>query len=262
MPGPGPLVELDSVPGWLRCLVAATSDVDPAVFGAVRPAPAADSRRAAVLLCFGETPEAGPDVLLLRRADTLGSHAGQVAFPGGGAEQGDDGPVATALREAVEEVGLAAGGIRPLALMPALYVPVSGFAVTPVVSHWQVPSPVRVVDPAETAAVARVSIASLLDPRRRCAVRVRADYVSPAFLVPGMLIWGFTAALLTAVLTLSGWDTERVAGEVADVRSLERAWQDAMALPRGPGPSVAAGGGNGRPHAAGSDDGSGVHGVR
>jgi hypothetical protein len=166
------------------------------------------------------------------------------------------------LREAVEEVGLAAGGIRPLALMPALYVPVSGFAVTPVVSHWQVPSPVGVVDPAETAAVARVPIDSLLDPARRCAVRVRTGYVSPAFLAPGMLIWGFTAALLTAVLTLSGWDTERDFAAATDVRSLERAWQDAMALACGPGPSAASGGGNGRPQAAGSDDGSGVHGVR
>jgi 8-oxo-dGTP pyrophosphatase MutT (NUDIX family) len=245
MPGPGPLVALDSVPGWLRGLVAATSEVDPAVFGALRCTPAAGSRRAAVLLCFGEDAEDGPDVLLLRRADTLGSHAGQVAFPGGGAEDGDAGPVATALREAVEEVGLHAGGIRPLATLPALYVPVSGFAVTPVVSYWLVPSPVRVVDPAETAAVARVPIASLLDPRRRCGVRVRADYVSPAFLAPGMLIWGFTAALLAAVLRLAGWDGDRPAGELSDVRSLERAWHDAMTLQGGPGAGGAAGGGDG-----------------
>jgi hypothetical protein len=184
-----------------------------------------------------------------------------VAFPGGGAEEGDGGPVGTALREAAEEVGLRAGGIRALAIMPALHVPVSGFAVTPVVSHWQVPSPVHAVDPAETAAVARVPIAALLDPARRCRVQVRPGYVSPAFLAPGMLIWGFTAALLTAVLHLAGWDGEPDTSEGSDARSLQRAWQDAMALSCEPHefPAVPDGGAGQR--SAGGDEGSGIEGL-
>jgi 8-oxo-dGTP pyrophosphatase MutT (NUDIX family) len=248
MPGSGPLVAAEDVPGWLRDLVAATADIDPEVFGPSRLRPPAGSRPAAVLILFGEDTEGKPDVLLLRRAETLGSHAGQVAFPGGAAEEGDGGPVGTALREAAEETGLAADGIRPLATLPPLYVPASGFAVTPVMAHWREPSPVHAVDPAETAAVARVPIASLLDPGLRCAVRVRPDYVSPAFLAPGMLIWVFTALLLTTVLRLGGWDSD---WDTSDVRPLEQAWHDARRLPRQPD----------SPCAARCRDGGGVHGI-
>jgi 8-oxo-dGTP pyrophosphatase MutT (NUDIX family) len=232
----GPLAAVDDVPGWLGALVAATADISPEVFGPSRLRPPAGSRRAAVLILFGEHGQGEPDVLLLRRAETLGSHAGQVAFPGGAAENGDGGPVGTAFREAAEEVGLSPAGIRPLATLPPLHVPASGFAVTPVLAHWREPSPVRAVDPKETAAVARLPIASLLDPARRCAVRVRPDYVSPAFLAPGMLIWGFTALLLTAVLRLGGWDAD---SDTSDVRSLEQAWHDAMRLDRHPAPPAA-----------------------
>lgn len=151
----GPLTTPSEVPEWLRPLVESSAKVDSTAFTRVTPPPY-DARRAAVLMLFG-IGEHGPDVLLLRRADTLGSHAGQVAFPGGGAEEGED-PVATALREAEEETGVLPEGIHPVAVFPELYVPVSRFAVTPVLAHWHQPSPVRPVDPAETAAVARVPI--------------------------------------------------------------------------------------------------------
>jgi 8-oxo-dGTP pyrophosphatase MutT (NUDIX family) len=227
---PGPLVDPDTVPDWLAKLVAATSDLDPKQFRRLSPV-GGGGRAASVLMLFGEG-ESGPDVLLLRRADTLGSHAGQVAFPGGGAEPGDDGPVGTALREAIEEVGLDPAGVRPVALLPRLFVPVSGFDVTPVLAHWVDPSHVHAVDPGETAAVARVSIAHLTDPAHRVQVRHPSGFVSPAYLAPGMLIWGFTAGLLTILLDLGGWDRP---WDTDDVRPLDEAWRIALAWQPGTG---------------------------
>ena len=221
----GPLVPVDSVPDWLRRLVAGTAEMDADAFRRLTK-PAGDVRSAAVLMLFADGVQ-GPDVLLLRRADTLGSHAGQVAFPGGAADPGDGGPVDTALREGVEEVGLDPAGVRPLALLPRMYVPVSGFDVTPVLAHWIMPSAVRAVDPAETAAVARVPISHLVDPANRLVVRHPSGFQSPAYLFPGMLIWGFTAGLLTVLLAVAGWDRP---WNGSDVRDLDSAWRAAMAL--------------------------------
>jgi 8-oxo-dGTP pyrophosphatase MutT (NUDIX family) len=230
---PGPLVDPSTVPDWLAPLVANTADLDPALLRRLSAPGGSGYRSASVLMLFGHA-EHGPDVLLLRRADTLGSHAGQVAFPGGGAEPGDDGPVATALREAVEEVGVEPSGVRPVALLPRVFVPVSGFDVTPVLAHWTNPTAVRVVDPAETAAVARVPVAHLTDPANRLRVRHPAGFVSPAFICPGMLVWGFTAGLLTALLSLGGWDRP---WDDAVVHDLDDAWRLADDLPP-PGPGT------------------------
>ncbi|HEX4700815.1 MAG TPA: CoA pyrophosphatase [Pseudonocardiaceae bacterium] len=223
--GHGPLVPVESVPDWLRRLVAGTADLDPTAFRRFAP-PNGGGRSAAVLMLLADGAT-GPDVLLLRRADTLGSHAGQVAFPGGAADPGEGGPVETALREAVEEVGLDPAGVRPVALLPPMYVPVSGFDVTPVLAHWITPSAVRAVDPAETAAVARVPIAHLVTPANRLRVRHPSGFESPAYLFPGMLIWGFTAGLLTVLLTVAGWDRPWDGGVVTD---LDSAWRAATAL--------------------------------
>jgi 8-oxo-dGTP pyrophosphatase MutT (NUDIX family) len=223
----GPLVDPSTVPDWLAPLVAGTEGLDASIFPQ-RDWPPTPIRQAAVLMLLGTDgtgPGTGPDVLLLRRADTLGSHPGQVAFPGGGVDPTDDGPVATALREAVEEVGLDPAGVRPVALLPKLLVPVSGFQVTPVLAHWITPSAVRAVDPAETAAVARVPVAHLVDPANRLLVRGPAGYVSPAFLAPGMLIWGFTAGVLAVLLGIAGWDGP---WEGTPEYDLDAAWRVAM----------------------------------
>ncbi|MFE9743967.1 NUDIX hydrolase [Saccharothrix saharensis] len=213
------LVTPDDVPGWMSGLVEATADIDARAFTRIKPPPDGSGRPAAVLMLFGEGHD-GPDVLLLRRADTLGSHPGQVAFPGGAADPTDDGPVDTALREAFEETGVLREGVRPVATLPQLYVPVSGFVVTPVLAHWDTPSPVAPVDPAETAAVARVPIAHLSDPANRFRVSHPSGYVGPAFSAPGMLVWGFTAGLLDGLLTLGGWARP---WDTADVRDLDLA---------------------------------------
>jgi 8-oxo-dGTP pyrophosphatase MutT (NUDIX family) len=219
----GPLVALDSVPEWLRPLVEISGDLDSKAFTRFAPPSTVSTRAAAVLILLGEGPK-GPDVLLLRRADTLGSHAGQVAFPGGGADEGDGGPVGTALREAEEETGVDPAGVRPLAVLPELFVPVSGFAVTPVLAHWVKSSPVRAVDFGETASVARVAIADLVDPANRYQVqRAGAGWKGPVFEVDGLFVWGFTAGLLSTLLTLGGWERD---WDRDDVRDLDVALSD------------------------------------
>jgi hypothetical protein len=82
-------------PSWLRPLLHGVRDVDAVRLSQHRiPAPPT-ARPASVLIAFGEDPVHGPDVLLVERASTLRDHAGQVAFPGGGAEPGDADEVAT-----------------------------------------------------------------------------------------------------------------------------------------------------------------------
>jgi 8-oxo-dGTP pyrophosphatase MutT (NUDIX family) len=177
-------------------------------------------REAAVLVLFGEGPS-GPDVLLLQRAADMRSHAGQPAFPGGRIDATDSGPVAAALREAQEETGLDPAGVEVLATLPELWLPPSGNLVTPVVAWWRLPSPVRAVDPAEVETVARVTVAELVDPANRFIVRHPMGHETPAFRVAGMLVWGFTAAVLSWLLTIAGWerDWDRSVVEPLPVRS-------------------------------------------
>ncbi len=195
----------EALPAWLRPLVAALDGITLEQF-LDRPErfekPAV--RRSAVLALFGEGP-AGPDVLLTARADTLRSHAGQPAFPGGREEEGED-AVATALREAAEETGLDPASVVPSALLPDLFLAPSAFQVSPVIGFWRRPGPVRAVDPAETAAVVRVPVAQLTDPNVRGSVRHPSGFVGPAFAVAGLVVWGFTAGILDALLRLGGWE--------------------------------------------------------
>lgn len=220
----GALVDSADVPSWLRSLVDVAAQLDARTFTRFSPPPDATTRAAAVLVLFGHGVD-GPDVLLQRRAHHPADvHSGQVSFPGGGAEGGDGGPVGTALREAEEETGLDPDGVRPVALLPELYVPVSGYAVTPVLAHWERPSRVHAVDPAETAAVARVAISALADPANRFVVRREdAGWRGPAFSIDGMLVWGFTAGLLSVLLSLGGWEQE---WNTTDVRPIDEALRE------------------------------------
>ena len=166
--------------------------------------PPEGGRAAAVLMLMGESPD-GPDVLIIERAHDMRSHAGQPALPGGALDPGDTGPIDAALREAHEETALDPAGVEPFALLPDLWVPVSDFVVTPVLAWWRDPSPVRVADPTEVASVHRVPIGQLVDPARRMRVRHPSGYVGLGFDVAGLLVWGFTAGLISGLLDLAGW---------------------------------------------------------
>jgi 8-oxo-dGTP pyrophosphatase MutT (NUDIX family) len=171
-----------------------------------------------------DTDGAGPDVLLTERAATMRSHPGQVSFPGGALEPDDSGPVDAALREAVEETGLDRHGVEVLGQLPSLFLPPSGYVVTPVLGRWRTPSPVSAVDEAEVARVVRAPLRELLDPANRFVSRHPSGYLGPAFRVQGLYVWGFTAGLLSRLLALADleqpWDRSRKEDLPAEILAL------------------------------------------
>jgi 8-oxo-dGTP pyrophosphatase MutT (NUDIX family) len=204
------------LPDWWEPLLTRVADATSEDFTRI-PLPEQGGRASAVLILLGqsETEPYGPDLLILQRAADMRSHAGQPAFPGGATDPEDDGdPVRTALREANEEVGLDPGTASVLTLLPPLYLPVSSFVVTPVLAWWHAPHKVYPREPAEVESVTRVPVAELADPANRVRVRHPSGYVGDAFTVRGMLVWGFTAGIVSALLDLAGWsrpwDPERV----------------------------------------------------
>lgn len=205
-----------SHPEWLDQLVQAARTIRPEQLSRFLP-PEGGGRESAVLILIGEGPH-GPDVLLIERSAHLSSHAGQPAFPGGALDPEDDGPVAAALREAQEETGLDPAGVEVLATLPSLWLPPSGFVVTPVLGWWESPSEVSPVDLGEVAAVVRVPISELVDPANRLNLRHPASgWIGPAFEVQGLLVWGFTAGLLARLLEVSGWDQPWDTTRIRDV---------------------------------------------
>ena len=189
-------------PGWLRDLAATAAVME--VPKVARP-PASGGRRSAVLVLFGDGAQ-GPDLLYIQRGEGLRRHPGQPAFPGGKIEASDDGPIAAALREAVEETGLDPGGVDVLTTLPEMFIARSEFRVVPVLGWWRTPSAVRPTDIGEVAAVERIGVAELADPANRLMMRFPGGRSGPAFSIGPMLIWGFTALLTDRLLALGGFE--------------------------------------------------------
>jgi 8-oxo-dGTP pyrophosphatase MutT (NUDIX family) len=216
----------EDVPGWLTALARAAAGMP--VPAALQPGPG--GRPAAVLILFGPGAE-GPDLLLVQRGPRLRRHAGQPAFPGGAIDASDGGPVQAALREAAEEARVDPSGVQVLAVLPDLFIPRSGFRVTPVLAWWRQPAPVGPGDPVEVTAVARVPIAELADPAHRLTIRLPSSgAVGPAFRVGGMLVWGFTAMVVDQLLALGGWEVPWDASRTEDLPA------DVLMAARGQGP--------------------------
>jgi 8-oxo-dGTP pyrophosphatase MutT (NUDIX family) len=202
------------LPGWFEPLLTRLAMAEAADFTRL-PTPDRAGRESAVLILLGEEgPGTGPDVLVLQRAANMRTHAGQPAFPGGACDPGDADVAATALREAAEEVGLDATSVEVVAQLPTLWIPVSDFLVSPVLAWWRSPHPVRPVDPAEVARVERLPVAELVGPANRLRIRHPSGWIGPAFRVREMLVWGFTAGVLSTLLEMGGWSvpwpTDRV----------------------------------------------------
>ncbi len=145
-----------------------------------------------------------PAVLLTVRRDDLNNHAGQISFPGGRREPGED-LRATALREAHEEVGLAPEAVEILGALTPLYIPPSNFCVYPFVGVTTRAPDLRPHD-AEVAEVLAVPLARLTAPgiRRREPWTLRGRTIEvPFFDLDGHKVWGATAMMLAELLALT-----------------------------------------------------------
>jgi len=214
------LADVDALPTWFQPLMRGLRGARVEDFSRL-PTPADAGREAAVLVLLGEQPGTGPDLLVLQRAATLRKHAGQPAFPGGAAEPGDADAAATALREANEEVGLDPASVTVVAELPRLWVPVSDFVVTPVLAWWHDPHEVHPRQPEEVAHVARVPIDELVDPVNRIRVRHPSGWIGMGFEVHGMVVWGFTAGVISALLDMGGWSRPWPQDRVVDLPPLD-----------------------------------------
>ncbi|WP_256079873.1 CoA pyrophosphatase [Massilia sp. YIM B04103] len=141
--------------------------------------------------------EEGLSLLLTQRTAHLNDHAGQIAFPGGRAEQSDASPIETALRETEEEIGLARRHIEVIGHLPD-YLTGTGYRVTPVVGLVLPPFELR-ADPGEVAEIFEVPLAFLMDGlnHRRLSAELpsgrRSFYAMP---YEERFIWGATAGML------------------------------------------------------------------
>lgn len=165
--------------------------------------PAADAREGGVLLLLYESV----DLLylpLILRPTYRGVHSGQVSLPGGGREDCDANLVATALREAHEEIGVVETDIQVLGQLSPLYVFASNYLVQPVVG-WTDARPSFQIDPHEVAELIEIPLTALADPsnhfQEEWVLRDRKAVV-PHFRICGHNIWGATAMMLSELLAL------------------------------------------------------------
>jgi 8-oxo-dGTP pyrophosphatase MutT (NUDIX family) len=167
-------------------------DLDPSVW---ERAGVAATKPAAVLVPVVDRPE--PAVILTMRTAELPSHAGQIAFPGGKIDQGDQGPLAAALREAQEEVGLDPRLVEPLGYLD-LYLTFSGFRILPVVARVS-PGYKLTLNASEVADAFEVPLDFLMGPENhqrhsRDWKGIQRHYYAMPY--QERYIWGVTAGIL------------------------------------------------------------------
>src|SRR6476660_716586 len=167
-------------------------DLDPAVW---ERAGVVATRPAAVLVGVVDRPQ--PSVLLTLRTGELASHPGQIAFPGGKIDPHDASPLAAAVREANEEIGLDAGLLDPIGYLD-LYLTFSGFRILPTVAR-VAPDHELVLNAREVADAFEVPLAFLMDEqnhqrRSRDFRGVTREYYAMPF--GERFIWGVTAGIL------------------------------------------------------------------
>ena len=156
-------------------------------------------RRAAVLLGLCEV--AGKAcILFTKRADDVPTHKGQVSFPGGMAEPGDSGPIATALRETHEEIGLRENTIEVLGLLHDVRA-ITGVPVTPVLGYLGKIDPVKLeIDTRETASAFALSVEDLCHSQSRHRVQYDQRGSYPVFERSPWPVWGLTAVMVDEFL--------------------------------------------------------------
>jgi 8-oxo-dGTP pyrophosphatase MutT (NUDIX family) len=190
------------VPQWRRRLLAAVTPLASGVrdlkVDGYRPTGSSDwrpNRTAAVLVPLLDHED--PQVVLTRRADHLPHHPGQISFPGGAAESGDESAVQTAMREAWEEIGLPAERTTPIGFLDRMDT-ISDYRVLPVVALVRGPVEWR-PDLSEVAEVFTLPLAIALDRSRyetRTIIRGGEPFQAYYLQWRQYTIWGATAAML------------------------------------------------------------------
>jgi len=149
-------------------------------------------------------------VLLTRRSDSLPLHAGQVSFPGGAREEGDEDEVATALREVREELGIDPAVVMVLGQLDDVWTP-SGFVVSPVVGALPHPLEIKPAG-AEVEAVLRIPFSTLANPQLVEYQELPLDgelILSPVYHYHGQRVWGATARVIADLVSrISGAELE------------------------------------------------------
>ncbi|HET6947036.1 MAG TPA: CoA pyrophosphatase [bacterium] len=159
-------------------------------------------RRAAVLLpLYHDRGEM--HVLFTRRTETVEHHKGQISLPGGAEDEGDAGPLETALRETEEELGIPRTHVTILGILDDVSTFVSGFVITPFVGVIPYPVPLR-LNPHEIAEVLSVPLAAFRDPSKlRVEKRTRptGERIEVYFYDSRPhVIWGATALILKSFI--------------------------------------------------------------
>ena len=170
-------------------------------------------RTAAVLLPVYRDAEGELRVVLVVRADDGGMHGGQIGLPGGKPEDTDANLLATALREAEEEVGLRRETVEVVATLPVLDTARTGWRVHPFLGRVPADTPWRLQE-AEIVGILTPSAAALADPEARArlpfsSLRFREPLIVDGIDVDGHVLWGMTLRLLDEALPrlLAGeWD--------------------------------------------------------
>ena len=158
-------------------------------------------RRAAVLLPLVVT-ETGPALVLTQRTNQVEHHKGQISFPGGALDDGEE-PLAGALRETHEEIGVPPSDVRVLGGLDDEEAAISGFMVSPFVAALPYPARLR-VSADEVHAVLVVTLRTLLDPRNvrsELYRRPRGDSVVMYYYQAGSsVVWGATGRIVARFL--------------------------------------------------------------
>ena len=170
-----------------------------------------DGRPAAVLVLVVPDADGEARIVLTERTTGGRHHSGEISFPGGRAEPEDADLVATALREAAEEIGLrpADAGLRVVGTLEPFWIPVSNYLVTPVVSVAAI-RPSFVAAPDEVARIIEAPVAAFLDGAPiEIVERTIDDWTIRygAYAVEGLSVWGATARILGqlgALLAIDG----------------------------------------------------------